>query len=137
MLVTVEDELIYFYFQEKTSASLPIGTYPDVNGFLLYDKKGRWLGYRMYRTVLGKRHVRVSIPKIRKLDYPIFNASIEDGKEYIEIKFDKDTPVHQMKEQECMLDFNEHGLFGIEVIRKPENPPGKCGLVQKFLEIDG
>ncbi|MFB4166128.1 hypothetical protein ACE1TI_20630 [Alteribacillus sp. JSM 102045] len=136
MLITMEDELIYFYFQAKASASLPIGTYPDVNGYLLYDQKGHWLGYRMFRTVQGKNQVPVSIPKIRKIDYPIFNASIEDGKDYIEIKFDKDTPVYKMRQQECMLDFNEHGLFGIEVIRKPENPAGNSNLVGKFLEPD-
>ncbi|MFC5713173.1 hypothetical protein ACFPU1_10285 [Thalassorhabdus alkalitolerans] len=132
MLITMEDELIYIYFQGKASKDLPIGTYPDVNGYLLYSDDNKWLGYRLMRTV--RDHESITLPKIKKIDYPLFSGSVEDADRYVELKFDKDTPIKEMHEQECLVDFNEYGIFGIEIIRKPENPQGKDELVKYFIE---
>lgn len=134
MLVTMEDELIYIYLQHKTTSASPLGAYPDVSGYMLYDKKGNWLGYRVMRTIYNNKNYVISIPKVKKIEYPLFTASIEDTDEYIEIKFDADMEAAEMLQQECLLDINENGLFGVELVRHPDIPAGETEYVKYFVE---
>ncbi|RKD71127.1 hypothetical protein ATL39_2518 [Sinobaca qinghaiensis] len=134
MLITIEDELIYIYLQHKANKTTPLGAYPEVSGYMLYDRKGNWLGYRVMRTIYNNENYVISIPKVRKIEYPLFTASIEDAEEYIEIKFHADLEAAEMLEQACLLDINEDGLFGVELIRHPDIPAGETEHVRYFLE---
>ncbi|WP_018923457.1 hypothetical protein [Salsuginibacillus kocurii] len=133
MLVNMDDEIIYIFLQERTSNALPIGSYPDVEGSLLYDKEGNWLGIRVRREQ-GHAKSPLAIPKIKQIDYPIMPGSIEDSNHFIEIKFKDDVEVNFEEKQSYILDLNENGIFGIELIIENGTYPHTYLLVESFID---
>ncbi|PSL43536.1 hypothetical protein B0H94_11011 [Salsuginibacillus halophilus] len=135
MLISIRNGLVYIYLQHKDAISQPSDSFPDADGYFLYDRASNWVGVRIRRTLLEEGPVMpIGVPKIKRLDYMLLPGSIEETKTQLEIKFHAETEVYSTREQSCVLDLNEHGIYGIEMVMDTTVTSGAACFVERFLD---
>ena len=116
MKVRIYGTIITILLQQKINKSDTL-IFSNVNGYLLYDDEGNWLGYRVFRTQ-GESKARLYIP--------IFKVKLEHGKlietrEYIDLLFTDKKFVENIKEQRCQLEYNEDGIVRVDLSCLPDD----------------
>lgn len=134
MKITIENnKLIYIYFQ-KPKAKAVEKTLAFVKSMLLFDEDGNWLGLRISNKYSDESSF--VLPSIERIDFPIHKGEIIKNENYIEIIFDKNKEIYKTIEQECNIDINKYGIFGIEIIIWNDNLVIGKELIEKFIEYD-
>lgn len=113
-----EDYLIYIYLTHPTSIQ-SVSTITNINGYLLHDQFGNWLGFRIEKSQYKNRH-SIELPSVVNNEFLVV-----DSEEYIDILFVKGVKPTNYYEQECHLDVSEGKIVGVEINRYTWNPIGK------------
>lgn len=117
MKITIEDErLIYISLAEPGQYKIQ-ETHADIDGQLLYDMDGNWIGVRFPE---GHSLSFVSHPFIEKGHDLLFTAEVGPSQFY---------------EQEFIVDVAKEGIMGIEIILYPSIPAGKLKWIESIAVI--
>lgn len=119
MKISIEDgDLIYIYLIDPKYIK-SISTITNVNGYLIHDQPGNWLGFRVEKSQDDDRKP-IELPPFVKGKF--LTVELE---EYIDILFVEGVNPDQYYEQECHLDVSNGAVVGIEIIMFTWNPKGR------------
>src|SRR5699024_8002754 len=124
MKLSIEDELIYIYLTEDGKL---VATIPNVNGYLIHDKHGNWIGFQVEKSQYENRQP-IELPPFNQSDF-----TYKESEEHITLFFQAPVGELYYYEQECNLDIWNKKVVGIEIIRYSTNPKGKQKWISPFL----
>lgn len=107
--------IVYIYLRNHEERSTD--TISHVKGEMLFDYDDNWIGLRILNERVNEEEFEMPEFNLGK-DKNIILA--EDGDE-ITIFFDSDSEVYKVEEELFYINFDEDGLYGIEVILKSDD----------------
>ena len=119
MKISIEDDYLIYIFLTDQSTIESVATITNVNGYLIHDKEGNWLGFRIEKTQYMERKP-IDLPALIKNDFLIRKTN-----QHIDLLFTREVEPANYYEQECHLDITNGEVVGIEIIKYLWNPDGK------------
>lgn len=116
MKVTCEvlESLTLIYVYIRTFNGKSVNTIPGAKCELLFDEENNWIGLNVFNEYHDGG--KFSLPEIKiKTENTDFEA-IQQFDEKTSLIFDSRMSIANSKIESCNIDFNEDGLFGIEII---------------------
>lgn len=127
MKISIEaDYLIYIYLLDSLNDRF-VATISNVNGYLIHDESGHWVGFRVEKSE-GEERDPIELPPLVDIPFPIVETE-----QFIELLFTEKAVPASYYEQECHLDVANGKIVGIEIILYDKNPKGKLKWVTPFL----
>jgi hypothetical protein len=132
--ITIENnELIYISFFKKMESGIVEDMCISVNCFLFFDTFRNWVGLEIINKNFDGE---IELPAIKTIDFPIYDAVINQNDESIEILFNRDAKVRKKMEQDCNIDIFNGQIYGIEIILWERNNIGVKEVVKPFVSRD-
>ncbi|MBM7624448.1 hypothetical protein [Sporohalobacter salinus] len=120
--------LIYIYLRNIDRKD--ISTIPALRSDLLLDSYNNWLGIEIFNIDELKREDN-ELSLLNSKYENIKNEKVEMYKDQLTILFDSSLEIASRIGVTANLDFNEDGIFGVELIM--DNNFGKLEIIEPFL----
>lgn len=122
--------MIYIYFREFNGKI--VRTIPDVTCELLFSKENDWIGMTIINQIGGRREI--ALPQLK--DFAALKGlKFNQSEKQITLLFDTNSNVNNRVRNICNVDYNDDGLFGLEIMLNDFS--GKTKAIEPFATFRG